>query len=87
MLSSNLKDEVILHLNGQLIRIINLVNKHEKLCVLLTCIMKEETVNPNELIFSVGDESNSLYFITRGNVIICDTETKILYKELSVYYT
>jgi hypothetical protein len=84
MLSANLKDEVILHLNGQLIRGLQLVNKHEKLCVLLTCIMNEETVNPNEIIFSAGDKSEALYFITKGNVFICDSETKILYKELLV---
>ena len=42
MLSKNLKEEVILHLNGQLIRSLKLINKYKELYVLLSKIMSEE---------------------------------------------
>ena len=48
--------------------------------------MKEETLSPSEIIFQDGDESLNIYFITKGNVIICDGETQIIYKELIVMF-
>jgi potassium voltage-gated channel Eag-related subfamily H protein 6/hyperpolarization activated cyclic nucleotide-gated potassium channel 2 len=84
LLSKNLKDEVILHLNGQLIKSLFVINKYDKFCILLTNIMREDTYNPNEIIFQSGDYSNALFFITKGVVQICDQETNIVFKDLNV---
>lgn len=82
LLNKNLRDEICLHLNGQILKGFHAFNKFEEFCILLTYKIKEETLNPNEIIFDKGHESNRLFFITSGKVIICDKETKIIYKEL-----
>jgi CRP-like cAMP-binding protein len=85
MLSKNLKEEIILHLNGQLLKNTFIINKYEELCILLTSYMKEETVNPNETIFRKGEDASRIFYLTTGTVLICDDDTKIIYNELKVY--
>jgi hypothetical protein len=82
LLNKNLRDEICLHLNGQILKGFHAFNKYEEFCILLTYVMKDETLNPNEIIFDKGQDSNRLFFITKGKVIICDSDTKIIYKEL-----
>ena len=45
-----------MHLNGLLIKnkCFNVINKYDEFCILLTSIMKVETVNPGDTIFQKG---------------------------------
>jgi CRP-like cAMP-binding protein len=85
LLNKNLKEEVIMHLNGLLLKnkTFGVINKYDEFCILLTSIMREETLNPGDMIFQKGDHSLRLYFINNGIVTMFDQETKIIFKELN----
>jgi CRP-like cAMP-binding protein len=85
LLNKNLKEEVIMHLNGLLLKngTFGVINKFDEFCILLTSVMREETLNPGDTIFQKGDHSLRLYFINNGIVTIFDQETKIIFKELN----
>jgi CRP-like cAMP-binding protein len=84
LLNKNLKDEVIMHLNGLFLKNLtfSILHKYEEFCLLLTNIMKEETLNPSDMIFQQGDLSLRIYFINSGVVTLYDQDTKIIYQEL-----
>jgi hypothetical protein len=82
LLNKNLRDEIALHINGQVLKSFVILCKYDELCILLTYVMKEETMNPNETIFHKDDLSNRVYFLTKGTVYICEEDTKIIFKEL-----
>jgi CRP-like cAMP-binding protein len=85
LLNKNLKEEVIMHLNGLLLKngTFATINRFDEFCLLLTNVMREETLNPGDIIFQKGDHSLRLYFINNGIVTIFDQETKIIFKELN----
>jgi CRP-like cAMP-binding protein len=84
MLNKNLKEEVIMHLNGLLLKhkTFSVINKYDEFCILLTTVMREDMLNPGDVIFHKGDLSLRTYFITSGIVSIFDYDTKLIYKEL-----
>jgi hypothetical protein len=82
ILNKNLRDEIILHLNGQILKGFRILNRFEEFCILLTYSMQTEVVNPNENLFIEGEESTKLYFITKGKVIIYEQFSKLIYKIL-----
>ncbi len=85
LLNKNLKEEVIMHLNGLLLKnkTFSVISKYDEFCILLTNVMRQETLNPNDMIFQKGDHSLRLYFVNNGIVTMFDQETKIVYRELS----
>ncbi len=83
ILNKNLRDEIILHLNGQILKGFKLLNRFEEFCILIAYSMHTEVINPNENIFMEGDESTKLYFITNGKVILYEVYSKLIYKILN----
>jgi CRP-like cAMP-binding protein len=85
LLNKNLKEEVVMHLNGLLLKnpIFMVISKYDEFCLLLTNIMREETLNPGDIIFQKGDHSLRLYFINNGMVTMFDQDSKIVFKEIN----
>jgi hypothetical protein len=88
LLNKNLKEEIIMHLNGLLLKngSFSSIARFDEFCLMLTSMMKVETLNPGDVIFHKGDLSLRLYFINSGIVTIYDQETKLVFKELDSKY-
>jgi hypothetical protein len=88
LLNKNLKEEIIMHLNGLLLKngTFSSLARFDEFCLMLTSMMKVETLNPGDVIFHKGDLSLRLYYINSGIVTIYDQETKLVFKELDSKY-
>ena len=68
LLNKNLKEEIMMHLNGLLLKngTFSTISRFDEFCLLLTNIMRDETLNPGDVIFHKNDLSLRLYFINSG---------------------
>jgi len=85
MINKNLREEIILELNGQSIKNFPFFNGYrgcERIGILLTRLLKDETITGNDLVFEKGDISDRLYFILKGKILIYNKRFGIIYKEL-----
>ena len=76
MLSDNLRQELIIHLNGKMLHETAPFN-HFSLVFLLdiTFILKSETFSVDERLFDEDDLGGYLHYITKGNVHITQKKT------------
>jgi len=83
MLSENLKYELIIHLNGSMLRSMKSLKKFDILFLAsISNLLKKQTFNENELIFKEGSFCRKIYFIIDGTVVLKHMQTRTLLKEL-----
>lgn len=84
MLSDNLKQELIIHLNGKMLHQ-NPPFNHFKLEFLLdiTFILKRETFTIDERLFDEDDRGDHLHYVTKGQVNLTQRKTATYIKEIS----
>lgn len=83
MLSENLRFELIIHLNGSMLRSMKSLKNFDILFLSsISSLLKKQTFNASETIFKEGDESRKIYFIIDGVVSLRHNRTRTLLKEL-----
>ena len=54
LVNKNLREEIILEFNGQMLSKFEYFSNFEKICVLITKLIREENLSKNETIFDVS---------------------------------
>jgi hypothetical protein len=71
MLNENLKDQVIVHLNGRMLKNTEIFSVFDfRFLSEVTFLLVNETYSMDDHIFEEGERGNKMYFITKGNVVI-----------------
>ncbi len=71
MLNENLKDQVIVHLNGRMLKNTQIFSVFDfRFLSEVTFLLVNETYSMDDHIFEEGERGNKMYFITKGNVVI-----------------
>lgn len=85
MLNENLKDQVIVHLNGRMLKNTQIFSVFDfRFLSEVTFLLVNETYSMDDHIFEEGERGNKMYFITKGNVVILQKSTHTYIKELNV---
>ena len=85
MLNENLKDQVIVHLNGRMLKNTQIFSVFDfRFLSEVTFLLVNETYSIDDHIFEEGERGNKMYFITKGNVVILQKSTHTYIKELNV---
>ena len=84
-LSENLKDELIVHLNGKMVHDSNLFRFYNLHFLSdLTFILKRESFDIGEPIFDEDEIGDRLHYITKGNVRLIHKKTATFIAEVSI---
>jgi CRP-like cAMP-binding protein len=84
-LSENLKDELIVHLNGKMVHDSNLFRFYNLHFLSdLTFILKRESFDIGEPIFDEDEICDRLHYITKGNVRLIHKKTATFIAEVSI---
>lgn len=83
MLNTTLQDQVIVHLNGRVLKK-HFVFQHFDMLFLseITFILEHQTFAMDDQIFDEGDPSSKMFFITKGDVILIQKKTQTFIREL-----
>ena len=85
MLNENLKDQVIVHLNGRMLKNTRIFGMFDfRFLSEVTFLLVNETYSMDDHIFEENDRGTKMYFITKGNVVIIQKSTHTYIKELAV---
>ena len=85
MLNDNLRDQVIVYLNGRILQN-STIFKHFSMNLLSEITFKLESIAfaLDDNIFEESTKGDKLYFITKGTVVLFHKKTKTYIKELNV---
>eukprot|EP00347_Sterkiella_histriomuscorum_P007191 403349915 len=85
MLSEGLRFELIIHLNGKMLHNTAIFKNFDiQFLSELTFILKKETLSDDYKLFDEGDHGNTLYFITKGSIILVHKQSHTYIKELGI---
>jgi len=85
MLNENLKDQVIVHLNGRMLKNTAIFAVFDfRFLSEVTFLLVNETYSMDDHIFEENEKGTKMYFITKGNVVIIQKSTHTYIKELQV---
>ncbi|CDW82005.1 UNKNOWN [Stylonychia lemnae] len=85
MLNENLKDQVIVHLNGRMLkktRIFSIFD--QRFLAEVTFLLSNETFSMDDHIFEEEEQGAKMFFITKGTVVIMQKKSHTYIKELQV---
>ena len=85
MLNENLKDQVIVHLNGRMLKNTRIFSKFDfRFLSEVTFKFSNETFSMDDHIFEEEEKGTKMYFITKGAVVIMQKSSHTYIKELHV---
>ena len=85
MLNENLKDQVIVHLNGRMLKNTRIFGVFDfRFLSEVTFLLANETFSMDDHIFEEDERGTKMYFITKGTVVIMQNSTHTYIKELQV---
>ena len=85
MLNENLKDQVIVHLNGRMLKNTRIFGDFDfRFLSEVTFLLANETFSMDDHIFEEDERGTKMYFITKGTVVIMQKSTHTYIKELLV---
>lgn len=85
MLNDNLREQIIINLYGRIITDSNIFNEFNHLVNCEIAFMfTSSTQSMDDVIFEEGDESQSMFFITKGQVLIVHKKTSTFLKSLQI---
>lgn len=85
MLNENLKDQVIVHLNGRMLKNTRIFSKFDfRFLSEVTFKFSNETFSMDDHIFEEEEKGTKMYFITKGTVVIMQKSSHTYIKELHV---
>ena len=83
MLNDNLKDQVIVHLNGRMLKNTRIFSVFDfRFLSEVTFLLANETFSMDDHIFEEDERGTKMYFITKGTVVIMQKSTHTYIKEL-----
>lgn len=84
MLSENLQQELIIHLNGKMVyKSLPFSYFSIEFLLDITFVLKKDTFTIGQSLFEEGDQGDHLHFITKGTVSIQHKKTRTFIKEIS----
>lgn len=84
MLNPNLKDELIIQMNGRLANSLVFSEFNDRIRCEIVFKLENITFSVNDVIFEEEEDSYSIFFITKGNVILVHRETQTFIKDITV---
>ncbi len=85
MLNENLKDQVVVHLNGRMLKNTKIFSIFDfRFLSEVTFLLTNETFSMDDHIFEEEERGTKMYFITKGTVVIMQKSTHTYIKELLV---
>ncbi len=85
MLNENLKDQVIVHLNGRMLKNTRIFGIFDiRFLSEVTFLLFNETFSMDDHIFEEDEKGTKMYFITKGTVVIMQKKSHTYIKELQV---
>lgn len=83
MMNENLRDQVIVHLNGRILKNTKIFGLFEiRLLSEVTFLLLNETFSMDDHIFEENEKGSKMYFITKGTVVIMQKSSHTYIKEL-----
>jgi hypothetical protein len=84
MLNDNLRDQVIVHLNGRMLKKTKIFGDFDfRFLSEVTFLLENDTFAMDDHIFEEGDNTNKkMFFITKGTVVIMQRISHTYIKEL-----
>ena len=85
MLNENLKDQVVVHLNGRMLKNTKIFSVFDfRFLSEVTFLLTNETFSMDDHIFEEEERGTKMYFITKDTVVIMQKSTHTYIKELLV---
>mmetsp|Transcript_26768 Transcript_26768/g.25790 ORF Transcript_26768/g.25790 Transcript_26768/m.25790 type:complete len:548 (+) Transcript_26768:611-2254(+) len=85
MLNENLKDQVIVHLNGRMLKNTRIFGIFDfRFLSEVTFLLFNETFSMDDHIFEEDEKGTKMYFITKGTVVIMQKKSHTYIKELQI---
>jgi hyperpolarization activated cyclic nucleotide-gated potassium channel 2 len=85
MLNENLKDQVIVHLNGRMLKNTKIFGIFDfRFLSEVTFLLLNETFSMDDHIFEEDEKGTKMFFITKGTVVIMQKKTHTYIKELNI---
>jgi CRP-like cAMP-binding protein len=85
MLNENLKDQVIVHLNGRMLKNTRIFGVFDfRFLSEVTFLLSNETFSMDDHIFEEDEKGTKMYFITKGTVVIMQKKSHTYIRELVV---